>query len=122
MIEELHPAWKVCIGMAIVLFVTFAGASRVLIMQQNAINENADAIVDTKHLLIDIEVRQKAGEERAYIARAISGCSDLINDEEIEVTEECTDPRVAAYYSPSVCEKLPLIVQNCGARAIVVKP
>lgn len=111
--ENIHPAWKVCIGLALLFFVTVAIGSRVLISQQDAIDENAD-------LLHQIQDQQRRGEERSYIARAISGCSDIINDGEIEITEECTDPRVAAYYTPTICQKLPLEVDGCGSKAVVV--
>lgn len=113
MFGDLHPAWKVCIGMAIVLFVTFAGAGRLLLMQQQSIDDNAQ-------LLQEIQNQQRRGEERGYINRAIGGCSDIINDGEIEITEECTDPRVAVYYPPSICNKLPIEILNCGDNAVVV--
>jgi hypothetical protein len=111
--NDLHPAWKVCIGLALVIFVAIATGSKVLLVQQSAINDNAE-------LLEQIQQQQKRGEERSYIARAISGCADIINDGEIEITEECVDERVAAYYPPSICERLPIEVIGCGNKATVV--
>lgn len=106
MIGNMHPAWKVCIGLAVLIFITIATGGRVLLLQQEAIE--------------GIKAQQNLGQERSYINRAIGGCSDIINDGEIEITEECMDERVAAYYPPSICEKLPRDVPNCGSKAVVV--
>ena len=112
--EGIHPAWKVVIGLSILLFATIALGTQVLFW----LNE---AIRDTQDTLAAVQVQQEGGEERSYILRALAGCVDLINDQEVEITEECTDPRVAAYYTPSICAKLPIVVQDCGLRAIVVE-
>lgn len=119
-LHDLHPAWKVCIGLAAVIFITIATGSRVLIMQQSTIDDQQVTINDNARLLQEIREQQVRGEERGYINRAISGCADIINDGEIEITTECLDPRVAAYFPPSICEKLPIIVANCGENAVVI--
>lgn len=104
--NDLHPAWKVCIGLAILLFIIIATGSKLLLELQGTLNE--------------IQTQQRNGEERAYISRALSGCMDIINDGEIEITEECLDSRVAAYYPPSICAKLPIQITDCGIRVTVV--
>lgn len=112
--KDLHPAWKVCIGLAIVIFVTTASTGKILITQQQGIKDN-------EKLLEEIQAQQLRGEERSYINRAIAGCADIINDGEMEITDECLDPRVVAYYPPSICSKLiTLAVDNCGENALVI--
>jgi len=112
--SELHPAWKICIGLSILFFGTVALGSQVLFGQRDSIRGN-------KETLEEVQAQQKGGEERSYILRAIAGCADLINDQEIEITQECTDSRVAAYYPPSICLKLPIEVDDCGSKAVVVE-
>lgn len=110
--HDLHPAWKVCIGMALLLFVTFAATGRILQTQQNQIDANAET-------LDEIQAQQQRGEERSYINRSVAAW-DIINDQEIEITAELLDKRVAAYYPPSICAKLPVPVDGCGSKADVI--
>lgn len=117
---ELHPAWKILAGVSVLFFTTVAAGSMVLTSQQDDIRSNASLLQDLSVLLHDIQTQQLAGQERGYALRAVSGCVDIINDQEIEITEECVDPRVAAYYPPSICQKLPVLVDNCGSKAIVI--
>ena len=111
--ENMHPARTVCIGLAMIMFMAIATGAAVL-------QGLSDKLEGTEELLLDVQERQALAEERSYINRAIAGCSDIINDEEIEITEECVDPRVAAYSTPSICEKLPREVKGCGSKAKVV--
>src|SRR5690606_14270107 len=92
--------------------VTTAAGGKVLLMQQQAIDDNRD-------FLEEVFAQQKRGVERSYIARAIGGCTDLINDAEIEVTQECSDPRVAAYYPPTICDQFPDPIEGCGSKTFV---
>jgi hypothetical protein len=121
MLENVHPAWKVCAGIAIFVMITLAYAGQVLLTQQQGIDKNEMMLGDIQTMLNGIREQQTRGEERAYIARAISGCADIINDGEIEITEECIDPRVAKYYPPSICEKLAALeIPGCGSEAVVI--
>lgn len=67
----------------------------------------------------EVQASQKAGRERGYVNRAVA-CMDIINDEEIELTGECVDPEIAAYYPPAICMLLPERVPGCSSRATVV--
>lgn len=64
-----------------------------------------------------LEDGQAAGKERGYKNRAVS-CVDIINDQEIELTDECLDPNVVVFYPPSICAKIPpeAGVVACGTK------
>lgn len=110
---DIRLDWKLLAGLFIAWFVTLAVGSRVLNEQQGTINE-------TKAIIEEVKSQQLASAERGYINRAIAGCSDIINDGEIEITDECVDPNVVVYFPPSICDKLPVKVEECGSKTTVI--
>lgn len=113
MTHHLHPAYRILIGVGIVFLVYVAYSGAVLLGQKSNLDEQAQ-------LIAGIRAEQLRGKERSFILRATAGCEDIINDQEIEITTECTDPNVAAYFPPSICKKLPVVVEGCGSKAKVI--
>lgn len=97
--NELHPAWKIAAGLAILFFVIVAIGGL--------------AIARLSTTVKTIEQEQINAEESSTINRVLN-CSDIINDEEIMLTIECTNSRVIVYYPPDLCAKIPNAPDTCG--------
>lgn len=76
----------------------------------------ASTLTDFGNEIDKIQTSQEAARERGFILRAWTGCVDIINDQEIILTDECATPDVAQWYPPDVCVKLALAVKvpECG--------
>lgn len=66
----------------------------------------------------DITVNQAAGRERSYAQRSVN-CTNTIldNDRDFELTATCTDPHIAAYYPPTVCQRYFPSMAECGTKS-----
>jgi hypothetical protein len=80
----------------------------------------AGAGLSFNNRLNEIKDGQAEAKTRGLILRAWSGCTDIINDGEISLTEECLDPEVAVWYPPDICAKIPVEIPNCGSKATVL--